>query len=182
MADAETTQGDGSPDQPCFSKFETIELLGQGGMGTVWKARQKDLPRTVALKVLNAGKLARASELRRFKIEASAAAKLQHPSLIPIYEVGEEQGCCYFTMEYVEGQTLAQMLRGTPLEPRHATELLLAITLAIHYAHSRGVLHRDSPSFRRNGSITRNISTRPSYSAATSASTWSTNAAAQRRR
>lgn len=143
MADAETTQGDGSPDQPCFSKFETIALLGQGGMGTVWKAQQKDLPRIVALKVLNAGKLARASELRRFKIEASAAAKLRHPSLIPIYEVGEEQGCCYFTMEYVEGQTLAQMLRGTPLEPRHAAEFLLAMAQAIHYAHSRGVLHRD---------------------------------------
>jgi serine/threonine-protein kinase len=143
MADAETTQDDESPDQPCFSKFETIELLGQGGMGTVWKARQKDLPRTVALKVLNAGKLARASELKRFKIEASAAAKLQHPSLVPIYEVGEEQGCCYFTMEYVEGQTLAQMLRGTPLEPRRAAELLLAMAEAIHYAHSRGVLHRD---------------------------------------
>lgn len=143
MADAEATQDDRSPDQPCFSKFETIELLGQGGMGTVWKARQKDLPRTVALKVLNAGKLARASELKRFKIEASAAAKLQHPSLVSIYEVGEEHGCSYFTMEYVEGQTLAQLLRGTPLEPRQAAELLLAMAEAIHYAHSRGVLHRD---------------------------------------
>lgn len=112
-------------------------------MGTVWKARQKNLPRVVALKVLNAGKLARASELKRFKTEASAAAKLQHPSLIPIYEVGEEQGCCYFTMEYVEGQTLAQLLRGTPLEPRRAAELLVTMAEAIEYAHGRGVLHRD---------------------------------------
>ena len=140
--DDETVKSE-SPEQPGFSNFETIELLGQGGMGTVWKARQKNLPRVVALKVLNAGKLARASELKRFKTEASAAAKLQHPSLIPIYEVGEEQGCCYFTMEYVEGQTLAQLLRGTPLEPRRAAELLLTMAEAIEYAHSRGVLHRD---------------------------------------
>jgi eukaryotic-like serine/threonine-protein kinase len=143
MAETEKKPDEGSPEQPCFSRFETVELLGQGGMGTVWKVRQKDLPRTVALKVLNAGKLARTSELKRFKMEASAAAKLQHPSLVPIYEVGEEQGCCYFTMEYVEGQTLARLLRGTPLEPRRAAELLLAMAEAIHYAHSRGLLHRD---------------------------------------
>jgi serine/threonine protein kinase len=109
----------------------------------VWKARQKNLPRLVALKALNAGKLARASELRRFKTEASAAAKLQHPSLIPIYEVGEEQGCCYFTMEYVEGKTLADLLKGTPWEPRRAAELVLTISQAIEYAHRGGVLHRD---------------------------------------
>ncbi len=130
-------------DWPKFGNFETVGLLGQGGMGTVWKARQKNLPRVVALKVLNAGKLARASELRRFKTEASAAAKLQHPALVPIYEVGEENGCCYFTMEYVEGQSLAAMLRGTPLEPRQAAELIRAMAEAIDYAHSRGVLHRD---------------------------------------
>lgn len=132
-----------SPEHPSFSNFETIALLGQGGMGTVWKARQRNLPRVVALKVLNAGKLARASELRRFKTEAAAAAKLQHSSLVPIFEVGEEQGCCYFTMEYVEGQTLAELLDGTPLEPRQAAELVRSMAEAIDYAHGRGVLHRD---------------------------------------
>ena len=132
-----------APELPGFSNFETIELLGQGGMGTVWKARQKNLPRLVALKVLNAGRLARASELKRFKTEVSAAAKLQHPSLIPIYEVGEEHGCSYFTMEYVEGKTLAELLSGTPLEPARAAALVLSMSEAIEFAHNRGVLHRD---------------------------------------
>ncbi|HUS37654.1 MAG TPA: serine/threonine protein kinase [Verrucomicrobiae bacterium] len=131
------------PESPRFSNFEVIELLGQGGMGAVWKAQQKNLPRIVALKVLNAGKLARASELKRFKTEASAAAKLKHPALIPIYEVGEEQGCCYFTMEYVEGHTLSELLKGTPFEPRRAADLVLTMTEAIEYAHTQGVLHRD---------------------------------------
>lgn len=143
MSSQETNEALELPESPCFSNFDVIELLGQGGMGAVWKAQQKNLPRVVALKVLNAGKLARASELKRFKTEASAAAKLKHPTLIPIYEVGEEQGCCYFTMEYVEGRTLSELLKGTPFEPRRAAEFVLTMSEAIEYAHKHGVLHRD---------------------------------------
>ena len=108
-----------------IAHYRIVEPIGAGGMGAVYKAYDSKLQRTVAIKLLPSEYVAQDDRRRRFFQQARAASALSHPHILTIYEVGEEQGCCYFTMEYVEGQTLAQILRGTPLEPRQAAELLL---------------------------------------------------------
>lgn len=126
-----------------FGDFELLEELGRGGMGIVYKARQISLGRIVALKMLLQGELASAADQARFRIEAESTARLDHPHIVPVYEVGEQEGQAYFTMKYVDGTTLALRLFEGPLPPREAAELLLPVCQAIHYAHERGVLHRD---------------------------------------
>jgi WD40 repeat protein len=118
-------------------------VLGRGGMGVVYKARHLALNRTVALKVLTMGSHANEEELARFRREAEAAASLQHPGIVQIYEVGEHQGRAYLALEYVEGGTLAQRLNGAPQPPRAAALMVEALARAIHYAHQRGIIHRD---------------------------------------
>ena len=112
-------------------------------MGVVYKARQISLPRPVAIKMILSGQLADESDIRRFQIEAEAAASLQHPNIVAIYEVGQEDGQHYFSMEYVAGETLSQIVRKGPLPPKQAARYVRQIADAIHYAHGRGVTHRD---------------------------------------
>ena len=112
-------------------------------MGVVFKARHLKLNRTVAVKMTLAGPLAGPLELERFRAEAEAAAHLQHPNIVTLHEVGERDGLPYFSMEYVEGQTLAQLVQSGPLAPKRAAGYLKTIAEAIDYAHQQGVLHRD---------------------------------------
>jgi tetratricopeptide (TPR) repeat protein len=126
-----------------FGDYELLEEIGRGGMGVVWKARQVSLRRVVALKMILAGELASADAVERFLNEARAAARLQHPNIVAIHEVGSEAGLHFFSMELVEGQTLAQLTRDNPLPPSQAARHVEAVARAIHHAHRQGVLHRD---------------------------------------
>lgn len=129
---------------PCrFGDYELHEELGRGGMGVVYKARQVSLNRDVAVKMILRGTAASAGERDRFRAEAEAAAKLDHPGIVPVYEVGEFEGRPYFNMKYIAGETLSQRLAQGPLPPREAARILAAVSRAIHFAHVHGVLHRD---------------------------------------
>lgn len=137
----------GQPGSPArvsyFGDYELLEEVARGGMGVVWKARQVSLNRVVAVKMILSGRLAGTAEVKRFRTEAEAAAKLQHPNIVAIHEVGEHEGQHYFSMDFVEGQSLAEMVFHRPLPAEQAAKYLRTIAEAIHYAHQRGVLHRD---------------------------------------
>jgi WD40 repeat protein/tRNA A-37 threonylcarbamoyl transferase component Bud32 len=126
-----------------FGDYELIQLVARGGMGVVFKARQTKLDRVVALKMILAGQLASPADIQRFRTEAQAAARLDHPGIVPVYEVGECQGFQYFTMAFIEGASLAERLRDGPLVPREAARLVRDIAAAIQFAHDNGVVHRD---------------------------------------
>jgi tRNA A-37 threonylcarbamoyl transferase component Bud32 len=127
-----------------FGDYELQEEIARGGMGVVWKARQASLNRTVALKMILAGKLAGEAEVQRFHREAEAAANLQHPNIVAIHEVGEHDGQHYYSMDYVEGRDLGALVRESgPMPPTRAAECLQTIAEAVHFAHQRGTLHRD---------------------------------------
>ena len=123
--------------------YELLEEVGRGGQGVVFRARQKSLNRTVALKVISLGQWASKAHLKRFRIEAEAAARLEHPGIVPIHEVGERDGSCYFSMKFVEGGQLDEVVRRTPLSIRQAAELIGKVARTVHYAHEHGILHRD---------------------------------------
>jgi CRP-like cAMP-binding protein len=129
-----------------FTRFGDYELLGEiarGGMGIVYKAKQVSLNRVVALKMILAGDQAGSKELKRFRKEVEAAAALQHPNIVTIHEVGEYEGRPFFSMDYVEGPNLSEVVRAGPLEVKRAARYVLKIASAIHQAHQQGILHRD---------------------------------------
>ncbi|GIW79352.1 MAG: hypothetical protein KatS3mg105_1159 [Gemmatales bacterium] len=123
--------------------FVLLEELGRGGMGVVFKAREKKLDRIVALKLIIQGPLANSEDLARFRIEAEAAARLQHPNIVTVLGFGEINGQYYYSMEYVEGPSLAKVLADGPLPTKKAARYVMQTARAIHYAHSRQILHRD---------------------------------------
>jgi TolB-like protein/Tfp pilus assembly protein PilF/predicted Ser/Thr protein kinase len=123
--------------------YELLEEIGRGGQGVVFRARQKSLNRIVALKVIGLGQWATKAHLKRFRLEAEAAASLDHPCIVPIYEVGERDGQCYFSMKFVEGGQLDEVVKDAPMSIRQAVELIAKVACTVHYAHEHGVLHRD---------------------------------------
>jgi WD40 repeat protein/tRNA A-37 threonylcarbamoyl transferase component Bud32 len=132
-------------DLPLFrvAEYELLEEIGRGGMGVVFKARHVRLQRTVALKMILGGTLAHADDRQRFDTEAAAAAQLQHPGIVALYETGTHEGQPYFSMEYVSGSSLGQRVAAGPLPGRLAARYLEQTARAVHYAHDHGVLHRD---------------------------------------
>ena len=129
---------------PCrFGDYELLEELGRGGMGVVYRAQQLSLSREVAVKMILRGQLATQGDLDRFRSEAESAARLEHPGIVPVYEVGDVDGRAYFSMKYIDGATLADRLATGPMQPREAARILIDVARGIHFAHERGVLHRD---------------------------------------
>src|SRR5262245_11996274 len=126
-----------------FGDYELKRVLGKGGMGVVYKAQQRSLNRFVALKMIKAGRWAGAEEVRRFRNEAEAVANLDHPRIVPIYEVGEHRRRHYFSMKLIEGPSLADRLQDYAADPRKSAHVVAAIARAVHHAHQRGILHRD---------------------------------------
>jgi serine/threonine protein kinase len=131
------------PELPQIDGYEVESVLGRGGMGIVFKARHLKLNRFVALKMLLSGVYAGPQELTRFRREAEAIAALRHPHIVQVHDVGEVRGRPYFTLEFVEGGTLAQKLAGTQQPPREASELVATLVGAVQFAHQSDIIHRD---------------------------------------
>ena len=126
-----------------FGDYELLSEIARGGMGVVYKARQVNLNRVVALKMILAGQLASEEDVKRFYTEAEAAANLDHPGIVPIFEIGQHEGQHFFSMGFVEGKSLADRVKDGPLPPKEAAEFTRKIAEAIAYAHEKGVIHRD---------------------------------------
>ncbi len=123
--------------------YEILGVLGRGAMGVVYKATQPGLKRLVALKMILAGDHASEKELARFRTEAEAVAHLHHPNIVQIYHVGEDNGLPFFSLEFVEGDSLARHIDGTPQPPREAAKIVQTLATAMEAAHQRGIIHRD---------------------------------------
>jgi tetratricopeptide (TPR) repeat protein len=143
----ETTSTDAGPESAEarreFGGYELLGRVGAGGMGVVYRARQKGLNRLVALKVIRMRELASAGEARRFRNEAETAAALEHPHVVPVYEVNEHEDQLYYSMRLMEGGSLAEQMGRFQNEPRGAARLVAIVARAVQYAHQRGILHRD---------------------------------------
>jgi formylglycine-generating enzyme required for sulfatase activity/tRNA A-37 threonylcarbamoyl transferase component Bud32 len=139
----ERPSGDTKPMPSHCGGYELLEEIARGGMGVVYKARQVTPNRTVAIKMILAGQLATTQDVKRFQIEAEAAAGLDHPYIAPIYQVGQHDGQHYLAMAFVEGPSLAVRVAQGTLPPRAAAEIVRAVAEAVHYAHEKGIIHRD---------------------------------------
>jgi serine/threonine protein kinase len=128
---------------PEIPGYEILCELGQGGMGVVYKARQKALGRIVALKLIRGGAYARDEELSRFRAEAAATARLQHANIVQIHETGEYNGLPFFSLEFCDGGSLDRKLAGTPLLPDEAARMVRTLAAAVQAAHQRNIVHRD---------------------------------------
>src|SRR6266511_3909955 len=126
-----------------FGDYELLEEIGRGGQGVVFRAWQKSLNRTVAVKIIEIGQLTTSAHLKRLRREAEAAAKLNHPGIVPIYEVGERDGTYYFSMRFVEGDALDEVVDRGSMSVRQTAELIAKVARTVHYAHEHGILHRD---------------------------------------
>lgn len=126
-----------------FGDYELLEEIGRGGQGVIYRARQKSLNRLVALKVIGLGHWATETHLKRFRREAEAAAHLEHPGIVPIYEIGEHDGACFFSMPFIEGGRLDEFVRRERLPLPRAVGIIARLARTVHYAHERGILHRD---------------------------------------
>jgi TolB-like protein/Tfp pilus assembly protein PilF len=126
-----------------FGDYQLLEEIGRGGQGVVYRAHQRSLNRTVALKVIGLGQWATKAHLKRFHLEAEAAASLDHPCIVPIYEVGEREGSCYFSMKFIDGGQLDEVAKRKPISVRNAAELIAKLARTVHHAHAHGILHRD---------------------------------------
>ncbi len=126
-----------------IADYDILAEVGRGGMGVVYKARHRSLNRLVALKMVLAGEFASSAQERRFRLEAELAARVQHPNIVQIYEIGSYQGHPFLAMEWVEGGSLANLLDSQSWRPDEAASLLETLAYAIHVAHSEGVIHRD---------------------------------------
>lgn len=126
-----------------FGDYELLEEIARGGMGVVYKARQMKLNRIVALKMILSGELASKEDVQRFYSEAESAAQLDHPGIVPIFEVGEHAGQHFFSMGYVDGESLSHRIADSPLPPQEAAEVIRSVASAVQYAHEKGVIHRD---------------------------------------
>src|SRR5215470_16306031 len=131
----------GGPSKVRAGRYEVLEEIAHGGMGVVYRARDQTLNRVVALKLMLAGQFAGERELKRFRAEAEAAARLDHPNIVPIYEFGALEGRPFLSMRFVNGASLANRLQGTPMDAVPATKLMSTLARAIHYAHQHSVLH-----------------------------------------
>jgi serine/threonine protein kinase len=126
-----------------FGDYELLEEIGRGGQGVVYRARQKSLNRIVALKVIGLAHWATEAHVKRFRMEAEAAASLDDPRIVPIYEIGERDGACYYSMKFIEGGQLDKIIGNSPMPGRKAAELMAKLAHTLHHAHQHGVLHRD---------------------------------------
>jgi serine/threonine protein kinase/tetratricopeptide (TPR) repeat protein len=132
-----------SPVSMCFGDYQLLEQIGRGGQGVVFRARQHSLNRIVALKVIALGRWATPAHIKRFRREAETAASLDHPGIVPIYEVGEREGSCYFSMKFIEGGQLDEVVRRAPRSLQQSAELIATVARTAHYAHEHGMVHRD---------------------------------------
>lgn len=128
---------------PTLEGYEILGELGRGGMGVVYKARDTNLDRTVALKMVLGGKFASKEEIQRFRIEGEAAARLDHPGIVPIFDIGEADGNHFFSMKFIDGAALGDQIENYKNDNRKSAELMIKIARAVQHAHQRGVLHRD---------------------------------------
>ena len=136
-------EGSGPPHPRYFGDYEILREVGRGGMGVVYEARQFGTRRTVALKLLSAGAFASSDAVHRFHTEAQAAARLEHPHIVPVYEAGMHDGQHFLAMRFMPGGTLTQWAQAHPADPRRVAEIMVSLARAIAYAHQHGVLHRD---------------------------------------
>src|SRR2546422_169981 len=132
-----------SPKPRVFGEYELLNEIARGGMGIVYRARQRSLNRIVAVKVLLFGEFSSDDFVRRFRAEAEAAASLQHPNIVAIHEVGQHEDRHYFSMDFIEGENLDALVKRRPPGIRQAAACLKTIAEAIYYAHRQGILHRD---------------------------------------
>ena len=146
LSDGEPSSPNAETSAESFADYELLDELGRGGMGIVYRARQKSLGRIVALKMIVRPDLAAPSDLARFQAEAESAARLEHPNIVPVYDVGRTNhadGTPYFTMRLIDGETLARRLADGPLDSTTIARLLAPVCRAVHEAHLRGLVHRD---------------------------------------